>query len=334
MEGDPGFVPYSQRPEWSDVAPAEASPGDPGNVVAVKYSKHDKELLGYFNACVAKGEKGERVLQLTADVIAANQAHYSAWQYRWEVLQELATDLTAEYEFTQRIAADSAKNYQLWNHQRKLAKALGAHATQRELDFCTSALETDSKNYHAWAHRQVVVASGSAWQQELRYVQRLLAEDVRNNSAWNQRFFVLQHTLGQYSSLEHVMESELCYLAEQIARVPDNESAWNYLWGLFTLPGCRPAEMGAQHKVHIICREALSDSPSCKPALDTLAQYYYWLAQLAEQQQQHVKAAAAAGHSLKVLAAAEIADPMRSNYWRYRRQQVQQLLARLPAQAS
>jgi protein farnesyltransferase/geranylgeranyltransferase type-1 subunit alpha len=38
----------------------------------------------------------------------------------------------------------------------------------------------------------VVVAAGAAWQQELQYVTRLLAEDVRNNSAWNQRFFILQ----------------------------------------------------------------------------------------------------------------------------------------------
>jgi hypothetical protein len=41
---------------------------------------------------------------------------------------------------SRRIASDSAKNYQLWNHQRKLAKALGGDATQRELDFCKSAL--------------------------------------------------------------------------------------------------------------------------------------------------------------------------------------------------
>jgi hypothetical protein len=54
MDTDPDFVPYSQRPEWSDVVPAEAAPGDHGSVVAVKYDKHDKELLGYFNACVAK----------------------------------------------------------------------------------------------------------------------------------------------------------------------------------------------------------------------------------------------------------------------------------------
>jgi hypothetical protein len=54
MADDPDFVPYSQRPEWSDVTPLEAAPGDEGNVVAVKYSKHDRELLSYFRAVVAK----------------------------------------------------------------------------------------------------------------------------------------------------------------------------------------------------------------------------------------------------------------------------------------
>jgi hypothetical protein len=54
MADDPDFVPYSQRPEWSDVTPLEAAPGEEGNVVAVKYSKHDRQLLGYFRAVVAK----------------------------------------------------------------------------------------------------------------------------------------------------------------------------------------------------------------------------------------------------------------------------------------
>ena len=49
---------------------------------------------------VLQGEKTQRVLELTADVIAANSANYTAWQYRWQVLQELGADLTQEYEFT------------------------------------------------------------------------------------------------------------------------------------------------------------------------------------------------------------------------------------------
>eukprot|EP00878_Enallax_costatus_P012747 GHUV01013311.1.p1 GENE.GHUV01013311.1~~GHUV01013311.1.p1 ORF type:complete len:222 (+),score=64.47 GHUV01013311.1:601-1266(+) len=194
MDEDPDWVPYSQRPEWADVTPApvpDIAAGDDGSVVGIKYSKQHREVLGYFNACLKKGEKSERVLALTADVITANSAHYTAWQYRWQVLQELETDLTQEYAFTKQVADESAKNYQLWNHRRKLAKALGADSTEAELRFCTDAVDADSKNYHAWAHRQVVVAAAGTWQQEMQYVEQLIRQDVRNNSAWNQRMFVL-----------------------------------------------------------------------------------------------------------------------------------------------
>lgn len=54
------------------------------------------------------------------------------------------------------------------------------------------ALEADAKNYHAWAHRQVVVAAAGSWQQEMDYLEELLRQDVRNNSAWNQRAFVIR----------------------------------------------------------------------------------------------------------------------------------------------
>lgn len=52
---------------------------------------------------------------------------------------------------------DNAKNYQLWNHRRKCAFALGRTAADRELEVAAEALEADDKNYHAWAHRQAVV---------------------------------------------------------------------------------------------------------------------------------------------------------------------------------
>ncbi len=51
----------------------------------------------------------------------------------------------------------------------------------------------DSKNYHAWAHRQYVVQQYGLWQQELEYIAAMLCQDVRNNSAWNQRGSVMQH---------------------------------------------------------------------------------------------------------------------------------------------
>jgi len=64
---------------------------------------------------------------------------------------------------------------------------------------CSEALAADAKNYHAWAHRQAVVAAAGTWRQELKYVDQLLQEDVRNNSAWNQRAYVMQVTLVMHA---------------------------------------------------------------------------------------------------------------------------------------
>jgi len=59
----------------------------------------------------------------------------------------------------------------------------------------------------------------------------------------------LQHTLANYASLQELLDQELVYVAQQVQRAPDNESAWNYLWGMFALPGCPQHEMGRQDKV-------------------------------------------------------------------------------------
>lgn len=70
----------------------------------------------------------------------------------------------------------------------------------------------------------------SLYDDELAYVDRLIAEDIRNNSAWNQRFFVLKH----FGFTNEVLERELLYTTTRIKRVPNNESAWNFLRGLLS----------------------------------------------------------------------------------------------------
>ena len=74
----------------------------------------------------------------------------------------------------------------------------------------------DQKNYHAWQHRQWVLATFKLFANELAFIDRLLTDDIRfwpfivfwspesglmislprNNSAWNQRFFVNSRTGG------------------------------------------------------------------------------------------------------------------------------------------
>lgn len=60
-----------------------------------------------------------------------------------------------EWTICLAIAQHSGKNYQLWNHRRRLAMQMGRQNAKRELEFASSFLEVDQKNYHIWAHRQV-----------------------------------------------------------------------------------------------------------------------------------------------------------------------------------
>ena len=61
----------------------------------------------------------------------------------------------------------------------------------QELASAHACLMEDAKNYHVWAHRQVVVQLAGLWEAELEYAGHVIQDDVRNNSAWNQRHFAL-----------------------------------------------------------------------------------------------------------------------------------------------
>jgi hypothetical protein len=54
----------------------------------------------------------------------------------WRAQTSVFERCPAEYVFCRRVAEDSIKNYQLWNHRRKIALAMGAAATEQELRFC------------------------------------------------------------------------------------------------------------------------------------------------------------------------------------------------------
>ncbi|KAL6752035.1 hypothetical protein V8C86DRAFT_1833280 [Haematococcus lacustris] len=343
---------YSHSPQWADVQPLEAA--EAGRVVAVQYTPEFREALAYFRAVRAKGERSQRVLELTADIIRHNQADYSAWQLRWECLLALGSDLLQEYAFTDAIMEDNAKNYQLWNHRRKCCLVLGQAALARELQVTTTALAADAKNYHAWAHRQALV---KLWSAELAYSEHCLEDDVRNNSAWNQRAFVLRHQLqamrqcGAWPQpVEEVVQRELTYVARLVAKAPRNDSAWNYLGACLGNLGCllrlwhgnrqQPNQAtcrgNASLQVHTLCTEALLDVPSCPPAMDVLCQYYQHCASLAAQRLTSAVAESvkvtrdrlkAAGRAVIVLCNhLLVADPVRTMYWLHRQQDVEALL--------
>lgn len=154
------------------------------------------------------------------------------------------------------IADYSPKNYQLWYHRRALLefRFKGQVSTctpvgevdetlkvaQKELDYVDKILDDDSKNYHAWSHRQWTIRTlnnPQLWSAEIDYAHTKILSDPRNNSAWNQRWFALHNgvvnvsTKGAIISLEKAKE-EASYALSGANVDPFNESPWRYLIGM------------------------------------------------------------------------------------------------------
>jgi len=99
-----------------------------------------------------------------------------------------------------------------------------------------------------------VVETMQVWDQELEYIDSLMAEDFRNNSYWNQRYFVITRKSTQKIS-PSILEREITYAVSYIKKAPNNQSPWAYLKGLFK---------GGK----------FSESPSIKQTLTELSENY------------------------------------------------------------
>jgi hypothetical protein len=108
-------------------------------------------------------------------------------------------------------------------------------------------------------------------------------------------------------------------VAEHIHKAPRNESPWNYLRGLFTLPGCPRQMMATFPTVPFICQEALNDTDwSCPPALVTLEQYYSSNACVCAGMGDGQQALQAVDKAVECVVASLVADPMHAPYYRLR----------------
>ncbi|KAI7887034.1 protein prenylyltransferase [Lichtheimia hyalospora FSU 10163] len=187
-------LPYSKRPEWSDVSPVSQDDG-PNPLVPIAYS---------------------------ADyIIEMNPAHYTVWQYRQDVVFGMGADLSKELDFINEMAENQAKNYQIWHYRQVIVDRLDDGS--QELDFINAIIDEDSKNYHAWSYRQWVVSRFGLWQGELQYTADLLVFDVRNNSAWNHRHFVLFSQPGSVNQSD--IQNEIEFAKNKIQQAPNNPKA-------------------------------------------------------------------------------------------------------------
>ncbi|KAK4792200.1 hypothetical protein SAY86_022635 [Trapa natans] len=319
-------VPLFARPEWADVVPIPQDDG-PNPVVPIAYKDDFRETMDYFRAVFKANELSHRSLALTSLAITLNSGNYTIWQFRRRILEAIDSDMHFELEFTEQIAKTNSKNYQLWHHRRWVAEKLGPEATEGELKFTRKIFNTDAKNYHAWSHRQWVLQNLGGWKGELDYCQKLLDEDIFNNSAWNQRYFVVTKSplLG---GLIAMRDSEVAYAVESIKSFPENESPWRYLRGLYKDD---IVSWVNDPRVASVCLDVLEAKKNCVFALTTLLDL---LCLGYNPSQELIDAVSGMGLpdtnptrpdcGLAELICSILGqeDPMRTNYWTWRKSQL------------
>lgn len=213
---------------WADIVPVPQDSG-PNPIAPIQYDSKYTQLMDIFRACLKAGEYSQRVITLTSDLLDLNAANYTVWQYRRQCLINIKANLEEELNYIDDFADDNPKNYQIWFHRRAIAERVGSPS--REIEFCNKVLDADAKNYHAWAHRQWVLKTYNCWEGELAYVTALIEDDMRNNSAWNQRWFIVHS--GPDEVTKAVLTREVEFTWGWIYCAVYNESAWNYLRGLW-----------------------------------------------------------------------------------------------------
>ncbi|GAA42010.2 protein farnesyltransferase/ geranylgeranyltransferase type-1 subunit alpha [Clonorchis sinensis] len=256
------YVFYKDRPEWADVVPVPQDEGE-RNVVRIAYSPQFVDAHDYMRAVLLKDERSERALEITGTVLLLNPANFTVWEYRRRILTSLRVDLVEELQLTGKLIDEHSKNYQLWHHRQWIATQLAEQSDkvaedekrmnrqsigQEELDFTDTVISDDSKNYHAWQYRRwVVTYFGMPSAGELQYTDRLIQEDMYNNSAWNHRFVVVTKDEGLTPP---VLQREIDFVQRIIRAAPNNESSWNYLYGLLVPSPCVVASGSSYSKTN------------------------------------------------------------------------------------
>lgn len=292
---------YRDDPEWDDVVPIPLTDAEQA-AVHIATSDTFNDAFMYLRAVVVSNEMSERAFKLTFRCIDLNPANYTVWQYRRALLKALSKDLNEEFRFISEVIEDNPKNYQVWHHRRTLVE--WTDDGSRELDFTARMIEDESKNYHAWQHRQWVVEKFKLFsQQELDYSAGLIIEDMRNNSAWNYRYFILQGLDALKDP--KVLNLEITMTESMIKKIPNNESAWNFLSGILLDVG-----ISSREDVMQFCEE-LSEYKRVPLCLSFMVDI------LVEKIEKNVEVEANAGRAVSVLNELKEIDPVRKNYWNY-----------------
>lgn len=167
-----------------------------------------------------------------------NPEYYTVWNNRRQILQHLFSEadsqddvgrlIQGDMEFLFPLLRQFPKCYWIWNHRlwvleqatQRLALPRARKLWQQELALVGKMLSLDSRNFHGWGYRRVVVAEieslsrkssdeaapgagkkeTSMAQAELDYTTKMIGTNLSNFSAWHNRSQLILRLLNERSA--------------------------------------------------------------------------------------------------------------------------------------
>jgi geranylgeranyl transferase type-2 subunit alpha len=259
---------------------------------------------------VAERQYTVEVLGLVTKLLNENPEYYTMWNHRRRVLIGLVTEetqspdelLQGDLQLTFVLLRKFPKCYWIWNHRdwllQKTESLLGSDAAQKlwsgELQLVNKMLHADSRNFHAWGYRRIVVskierlasvdpadASSSLTQPEFDYTTKMIKSNLSNFSAWHNRSQLIPRILRERNAdakaRRAFMASELELICEAINTDPFDQSIWFYHQYLMSTisPSCASENLivqdltnGERQKYYEdemeYIKEILEDETDCK----------------------------------------------------------------------
>ncbi|RMD41261.1 hypothetical protein DV735_g3847, partial [Chaetothyriales sp. CBS 134920] len=321
-----------------------------------------QSLVKEVNEKVEKKEFTPGLLQKTAELLRQNPEYYTVWNHRRRiyvheinslVAQVEAGDLTEEakaaqvldfiqldLQFLFPLLLKFPKCYWIWNHRLwLLEQATRLVPTEKstalwteELGLVGKMLTRDSRNFHGWGYRRMVITSleqlkgESMARSELDYTTKMIKANLSNFSAWHNRSQLLLRTLNEQQASDEERRRLLDQELELIHKAlfdPYDQSLWFYHQNLMcafdprTAPATMAPNLSDEERQEYLAKERefveelLEDADDCKWVFQALVEIALIQAEVGrgrieEEQRERVQAHL---EKLKRL------DPLRKGRW-------------------
>ncbi|KAK7897266.1 Rab geranylgeranyltransferase [Exophiala xenobiotica] len=228
-----------------------------------------QRLVEEVNTKVKEQDFTPALLQQTAEVLKKNPEYYTIWNHRRRIyvneFQELEKDVAAgkiteetrisnvldmiqlDLQFLFPLLVKFPKCYWIWNHRLWLLQQStellplrpARDLWEEELGLVSRMLSRDSRNFHGWGYRRIVVNSLSSQalqgqsmaRSELDYTKRMIGTNLSNFSAWDSRIKIIVRVLKEEDATDEdrqkVLDEEL-ELIHQALFDPFDQSLWFY----------------------------------------------------------------------------------------------------------